>query len=86
MEPPDYAKVEGWAARKLTEQQIVDVLGIDLEELKTDREALDTFRDAIRRGRAKGEAELHDALFRRAKSGDAYAYQQLKKRDKQDSS
>ncbi|MFH8134203.1 hypothetical protein ABU178_08450 [Pantoea osteomyelitidis] len=80
-------KVQGWAARRLTEQQIADVLAINLEALKKDRENIRQFREAIRIGRAKGEAELRDALYKRAKNGDAYAYTKLMRREQeQDSS
>ncbi len=51
-------KVEALAARRLTEQQIADVLDIDMDELRQDRERLALFREAIRIGTAKGEAEL----------------------------
>ncbi|PVZ86718.1 hypothetical protein C9426_14985 [Serratia sp. S1B] len=78
----DYSKVEGWAARKLTEQQIADVLDISLDELKQDRRQMSLFREAIRKGRAKGEAELRSALYKRAKNGDIQAYSELLRREK----
>lgn len=81
----DYVKVEGWAARTLTEQQIADVMDISLDELKKDRHQISIFREAIRKGRAKGEAELRSALYKRAKNGDIQAYNELIRRDKRDS-
>ncbi|EPA3167156.1 hypothetical protein ACQ26G_004341, partial [Yersinia enterocolitica] len=65
-------KVEALAARRMTEQQIADVLDIDLQQI--DREQLRLFRESIRKGRAKGEAELRDALYKQAKAGDRSAY------------
>lgn len=70
-------KVEALAARRLTEQQIADVLDIDMDELRKDRDKLSLFREAIRTGRAKGEAELRGALYKRAKNGDVCAYNEL---------
>ncbi|MFT2788866.1 hypothetical protein ACMV5I_02190 [Serratia sp. T13T92] len=74
----DYSKVEGWAARKLTEQQIADVLGFDLGQLKVDRESLGKFREAIRRGSAKGAADLHNAIYQKARTGDTGAISMLR--------
>lgn len=79
-------KVEALAARRLTEQQIADVLDIDMDELRQDRELLAQFREAIRVGRAKGEAELRGALYKRAKQGDAYAYSKLIAQEKEQDS
>ncbi|ALL40277.2 TPA: hypothetical protein ACQVMA_003403 [Serratia marcescens] len=80
------ANIEALAARRLSEQQIADVLDISLDELKKDREQLSLFRVAIRKGRAKGEAELRGALYRRAKNGDIQAYSELLRREKQQDS
>ncbi|HBC9239920.1 TPA: hypothetical protein KE809_003396 [Klebsiella oxytoca] len=79
----DYAKIQALAARRMSEQQIADVLDMDLEELRKDREAIALFRKEIRKGRAKGEAELRGALYRKAKNGDSGAYNELVKREKQ---
>lgn len=73
----DYSKVQLWAARRLSEQQIADVMDIGLPELKKDRDKMHLFREAMRIGRAKGEAELRGALYQRAKKGDASAYNEL---------
>ncbi|MEL5662895.1 hypothetical protein PTT73_15295 [Serratia ureilytica] len=80
------ANIEALAARRLSEQQIADVLDISLDELKKDRGQLSLFRFAIRKGRAKGEAELRGALYRRAKNGDIQAYSELLRREKQQDS
>lgn len=85
MQSPNLEKVQGWAARRLTEQQIADVMDFDLEELRKDRDELKKFREAIRKGRSRGEAELRDALYRRAKQGDAFAFTKLMRREEQDS-
>ncbi len=47
----------------MTAQQIADVLDVDLNRLKENREAMTNFYASIRKGRAKGEAELRAALF-----------------------
>lgn len=82
----DPQQVQVLAARRLTEQQIADVLNIDLQELKKDRGVISKFRDEIRKGKAKGEAELRGVLYRRAKGGDTGAYQELLRREKQQDS
>lgn len=78
-------KIQAYAARRLNEQQIADVLDIDLNELKTRPECLASFREAIRKGRAKGEAELRSVLYKRAKNGDRSAYTELMRREKESS-
>ena len=79
-------KIEGLAARRLNEQQIADVLDISLDGLKNDRAQLTLFREAIRKGRAKGEAELRGALYKQARNGDIQAYSELLRREKQQDS
>lgn len=61
---------------------IADVLDINLYELKQDRECLGKFYKYIRKGRAKGEAELRVALFKLARKGGAFALRELLKVDK----
>lgn len=61
----------------MTAQQIADVLDVDLNRLKENREAMTDFYAAIRKGRAKGEAELRAALFKLARKGDAFALREL---------
>ncbi|UAN55355.1 hypothetical protein [Serratia sp. JSRIV004] len=68
-----YDKVEALAARRLTEQQIADVMDIDLVELKKDRKLIARFREAIRKGSSKGAADLHNAIYRKARNGDSSA-------------
>ncbi|MGV6480751.1 hypothetical protein [Pantoea sp.] len=70
-------QIESLAAFRMNEQQIADVLNIDLVELKQNRELMGSFRDAMRKGRAKGEVELRRALFERARKGDAHAHNEL---------
>lgn len=78
----DYGKVQQWAARRLSEQQIADVMEISLDELRLNRNEMRLFREAIRKGRSKGEAELRDALYRQAKKGNPLAYTRLMAREK----
>jgi hypothetical protein len=80
-----FGKVESLAACRMNEQQIADVLDINLPELKTDSAQLTRYREAIRKGRAKGEAELRSVLYKRAKNGDRSAYTELMKREKESS-
>ncbi|MGQ3662651.1 hypothetical protein [Citrobacter braakii] len=78
----DKAKVEAMAACRMTAQQITDVLDIDLEAIKQDPVQLRAFYTDIRKGRAKGEAELRTALFKLAREGDAFALRELLKVEK----
>lgn len=78
-----YAKVESLAACRMSEQPITDVLDIDLAGIKKEHSEITLIREAIRKGWAKGEAEIRAALYRKAKSGDACAYHELQKREKQ---
>ncbi|HDR2520051.1 TPA: hypothetical protein QCI08_004205 [Enterobacter ludwigii] len=78
-----YAEVESLAACRMSEQQIADVLDINLPELKKQRSEISRFREAMRKGRAKGEAQIRAALYRKAKSGDARAYHELLRREKE---
>lgn len=71
------SKIESLAAFRMNEQQIADVLDIDLVDLKQNRKLMVSFRDAMRKGRAKGEVELRRALYERARKGDASAYNEL---------
>ncbi|MEY8709507.1 hypothetical protein [Mangrovibacter phragmitis] len=66
----------------MTEQQIADVLDIELNELKKNQSVIAAYRAAIRKGRAKGEAEIRLVLYRRAKEGDTGAYRELLRREK----
>ncbi|WP_025118806.1 MULTISPECIES: hypothetical protein [unclassified Serratia (in: enterobacteria)] len=73
MDKPTLDKIEALAGRGLSEQQIADALDIDIEEMRTDREAIATYRQAVRRGKAKGVADLSNALYIKAKKGDTRA-------------
>ncbi|GDI36322.1 hypothetical protein BvCmsKSNP029_01707 [Escherichia coli] len=64
----------------MTAQQIADVLDVDLNRLKENREAMTNFYASIRKGRAKGEAELRAALFKLARKGDAFALRECKRK------
>ncbi|EKP2618818.1 hypothetical protein P3H38_001090 [Escherichia coli] len=77
-----YSKVESLAACRMTAQQIADVLDVDLNRLKENREAMTNFYASIRKGGAKGEAELRAALFKLARKGDAFALRELLRVDK----
>ncbi|EHK6360722.1 hypothetical protein ASB89_003278 [Escherichia coli] len=77
-----YSKVESLAACRMTVQQIADVLDVDLNRLKENREAMTNFYASIRKGRAKGEAELRAALFKLARKEDAFALRELLRVDK----
>lgn len=81
-----YSKIESLAACRMSEQQIADVLDIDLAALKKQLEKIAAFREAVRKGRAKGEAEIRTALYRKAKAGDAQAFRELLRREKQQDS
>lgn len=78
-----YKEIEVLAACRLSEQQIADVLDINLPELKKSHAEIFSFREAVRKGRAKGEAEIRAALYRKAKSGDARAFHELLRREKE---
>lgn len=74
-------RVQAYAARRLTEQQIADVLDLSLQEIKSDAELYASYKEAIRVGRAKGEAELRDGLYKRAKNGEVKAFLFLMRRE-----
>lgn len=76
------AKVEALAACRMTGQQIADALDIDFSALKQDCEQLNEFYTHIRKGRARGEAELRTALYKLAREGDAFALRELLKVEK----
>ncbi|HCD7552989.1 TPA: hypothetical protein ND482_003320 [Citrobacter farmeri] len=76
-----FDKVQAYAARRLTEQQIADVLDLQLQDVKGDPDLYAQYREAIRIGRAKGEAELRDGLYKRAKNGEVKAFLFLMRRE-----
>ena len=53
MEKPTLDKIEALAGRGLTEQQIADALGIDIEKLRGDKTEISAYRTAIRRGKQR---------------------------------
>lgn len=76
------ATAEALAACRMTAQQIADALDIDFASLKQDKDQLQEFYASIRKGRAKGEAELRTALYKLAREGDAFALRELLKVEK----
>lgn len=76
------AKVEALAACRMTAQQIADALDIDFASLKQDKDQIQEYYASIRKGRAKGEAELRTALYKLAREGDAFALRELLKVEK----
>lgn len=74
-------QIQAYAARRLTEQQIADVLNLRLQDVKSDPDVYAQYREAIRIGRAKGEAELRDGLYKRAKNGEVKAFLFLMRRE-----
>lgn len=76
------SKIQALAARRLNEQQIADVIDIEMSDIITDRIKMTAFREAIRKGRAKGEAELRGSLYKKANSGDIQAYVELMRLEK----
>lgn len=78
----EIAKVEALAACRMTAQQIADALDIDFASLKQDKNQIQEYYASIRKGRAKGEAELRTALYKLAREGDAFALRELLKVEK----
>lgn len=78
----DKAKIEALAACRMTAQQIADALDIDFDTIKRDKDQLQAFYTSIRKGKAKGEAELRTALYKLAREGDAFALRELLKVEK----
>ncbi|HED3095545.1 TPA: hypothetical protein R4045_001080 [Citrobacter freundii] len=66
----------------MTAQQIADALDIDFDTIKRDKDQLQAFYTSIRKGRAKGEAELRTALYKLAREGDAFDLRELLKVEK----
>ena len=72
MEKPTLDKIEALAGRGLTEQQIADALGIDIENCAVIKQrSRPTARQFA--GESKGIADLSNALFNKAKKGDTRA-------------
>ena len=71
----DVKKIETLASRGLTQGQICDALGISDETLLRRKRTNVDIADAIRRGAAQGIAEVVNALFDAAVSGNVPAMQ-----------
>lgn len=69
----DLAKVESFASRGLTEDQVASSLGLSLKAIKQDTKLQAEFKAAYQRGEAKGVAVISNLLFDKAKSGDTQA-------------
>lgn len=80
--PEIIANVERLASRGLTHLQIAGVLGWGVSTLQDKKAKYKEFSEAIGRGKAKGLAEVSNALYESAMSGN-YQSQQfyLKNRD-----
>lgn len=63
-------QVETLAANGLTQQQIADSLGISVSTIESRLRENEEFKDAIKKGKAKGIALIANQLFEKAKSGD----------------
>lgn len=69
----DLTRVESFASRGLTEEQIADSLGLSLQTIKSDPRLLTEFTEAYRAGEAKGIATISNLLFQKARQGDTQA-------------
>ncbi|WP_330983626.1 MULTISPECIES: hypothetical protein [Enterobacterales] len=78
----DKAKTEALAACRMSAQQVADALDIDFVLLKQDANQLQEFYASVRKGRARGEAELRTALYKLAREGDTFALRELLKVEK----
>ena len=63
-------RVENLAAQGLTEAQICTVLSIHRSTMAKKKRQYKQLSDAIKAGKDKGVAEITNALFKKAKSGD----------------
>lgn len=69
----DQARVESFASRGLTEEQVASSLGLSLADIERDITLLTRFKEAYQRGEAKGVAVISNLLFDKAKAGDTQA-------------
>lgn len=67
--PIDASAVEAAAADGLTEAEVAARLGISLSTLARRKRDFDTFDTAIKRGRAKADAEVSSQLFSKVREG-----------------
>lgn len=66
-------KAEALAGRGLTMEQIAECLGFSAGTLYVKQAEFPEFSESLKRGRAKGVAEISNALFQTAKSGNVTA-------------
>lgn len=72
-QPIDLRQVEILASRGLTHAQIAAVLGISEKTLYKRKNESSEIAEAINRGKAKGIAEISNALYESAKKGNTTA-------------
>jgi len=65
----DLARVEALSARGLTKEQVARALGISYDTLNERSKEYHEFSEAIKNGQTKGIAEIANALYENAKSG-----------------
>ena len=66
-------KAESLAAQGLTKEQIAQVLGISYQTLNEKTKEYSDFSEAIDAGKAKGIAQITNALYKKASEGDVPA-------------
>ena len=71
--PPDPSQIEALAAKGLSYTQIADALGIHLHTLLRKRDQFEAFREALKRGRAKGISAVANKLWEMAVQGHVVA-------------
>jgi hypothetical protein len=69
----DLVEVEKLAAIGLNEQQVADSLGISVPTLERRKKESEDFVSALKRGKAKGIAQVANNLFQQSKSGNVSA-------------
>lgn len=71
--PIDVKQVEALAGRGLNELQIAAALGIHWETLQSRKNQSSEFAEALKRGKARGIAQITNRLFEAANEGKAWA-------------
>ena len=66
----DLSRVESLAAQGLTQQEIADALNVSISTVEDRNRTNKDFKDAIKKGRAKGLAVVTNKLFEKAREGD----------------
>ncbi len=64
-------EIETLAAQGLTDEKIYDYLGISHDTFYKRKREMAEFTEALRRGRARGEATLANKLFQKATNGNS---------------